>query len=119
MKHNLLYILFGIITLSCSPEKKKPTPFLDHQQMVDLAVEISLAEGTKMSVDKQNTLPVKDYYSLIFDKYNITSVELDSINSWYMYNLDEYNDIFKEALDILNILHAEEKNKIKKNNSKR
>ncbi len=119
---NFLYMnkfviaLFSILSLiSCDSKIEKPDPFFEHDQMVDIMTDLSLAEGTRIYARashlerKEGEYSINDYYAMVFEKYNITQAELDSINSWYINYPEENQAIFKEVLDRLNKLQAEEK----------
>jgi hypothetical protein len=100
--------------VSCDSKKEKPDPFLDHDQMVDILTDLSLAEGTRIYAvtsdlkRKDGEYSINDYYAMVFEKYNITQAQLDSINAWYINYPAENQAIFKEVLDRLNKLQAEE-----------
>jgi len=113
-------ILLTIVSLiSCDSKKEKPTPFLDHDQMVDIMTDLSLAEGTRIYARTKESGPaegeftIEDYYAMVFEKYNITQAQLDSINAWYINYPDENQAIFKEVLDRLNKLQANQKALVK------
>ena len=114
--NKIIIILLSIISLvSCDPKFEKPDPFLEHDQMVDIMTDLSLAEGTRIYARgihldrKEGELSINDYYAIVFEKYNITQAELDSINSWYINYPEENQAIFKEVLDRLNKLQSKEK----------
>jgi|LGVD01.1.fsa_nt_gb hypothetical protein len=115
MKKLLILITSITFLISCESEIEKPDPFLQHDEMVDIMTDISLAEGSRMYArpdlkdKKDGELTITDYYALVFTKYDITQAQLDSINSWYVNYPDEYQAIFKEVLDRLNKMQAEEK----------
>ena len=109
-------ILLTIVSLiSCDSKKEKPVPFFDHDQMVDIMTDLSLAEGTRIYARanhlkrKEGEYTIDDYYAMVFEKYNITQAELDSINAWYINYPEENQAIFKDVLDRLNKIQAKEK----------
>ncbi|MCK5781342.1 MAG: DUF4296 domain-containing protein [Flavobacteriales bacterium] len=116
MKKFFSYILILFILGSCSSELEKPQPFFEHDEMVALMTDLSLAEGTRMyarpdhkaNIDNDDP-SISEYYALVLTKYDITQAELDSINAWYIHYPEEYQSIFKAVLDSLNKMQAEEK----------
>ena len=124
--NRFIIILLSIVSLvSCDSKLEKPDPFLDHDQMVDIMTDMSLAEGTRIYARashlerKEGEYSINDYYAMIFEKYNVTQAELDSINSWYINYPEENQAIFKEVLDRLNKLQAKEKSISKEEEKKR
>ena len=115
MKKIIIILLSAVSLVSCDSEFEKPDPFLEHDQMVDIMTDLSLAEGTRIYARgihldrKEGELSINDYYAMVFEKYNITQAELDSINSWYINYPEENQAIFKEVLDRLNKLQSKEK----------
>ena len=124
--NKIIIILLTIASLiSCDSKKEKPDPFLEHDQMVNIMTDLSLAEGTRIYARashlerKEGEYSINDYYAMVFEKYNITQAQLDSINSWYINYPEENQAIFKEVLDRLNKLQAKEKAITKKAEKKR
>ena len=124
--NRFIIILISIASMvSCDSKFEKPVPFLEHDQMVDIMTDMSLAEGTRIYARashlerKEGEYSINDYYAMIFEKYNITQAELDSINSWYINYPEENQAIFKEVLDRLNKLQSEEKAISKEEEKKR
>jgi len=115
MKNIIFYTLIILSFSACSDDIEKPEPFLEHEEMVDLMTDMSLAEGSRMyarpshKTKKEDQLTIEDYYALVFEKHNIDQVQLDSINSWYVKHPKQYQEIFKEVLENLNKMQAEEK----------
>ena len=124
--NKIIIVLFSIISLiSCDSKLEKPDPFLDHDQMVNIMTDLSLAEGTRVYAranhleKKEGEYSINDYYAMVFEKYNITQAQLDSINSWYINYPKDNQAIFKEVLDRLNKLQAKEQAITKKIEKKR
>lgn len=122
----LIIILLSIVSfVSCDSEFEKPDPFLDHDQMVDIMTDLSLAEGTRIYARAnhleriEGEYSINDYYAMILEKYNITRAELDSINSWYLNFPQENQQIYKDVLDSLNKLQANEASILKEEEKKR
>ena len=125
-KFSIIFTLIISTFLSCENNNPKPDYFLNHEEMVDLLTDISLAEGVrsfsvtkesyeknKSKYEKSKPIFIEDYYLLVFEKHKITQAQLDSLNSWYVSHPNEYQEIFKEVLDNLNKMDAEEKSREK------
>jgi hypothetical protein len=91
---------------SCYDVKKpeKPDRFLDEDEMTNILVDLAIVSAAK-GIDKRkledlNILP-KAY---VFKKHNIDSVILAQNNTYYAYQLDVYNAIYKRVNDSLNVL---------------
>jgi len=122
----IVIILLAIVSLvSCDFKKEKPEPFLEHDQMVDIMTDLSLVEGTRIyarpihKTRKDGEYSVNDYYAMVFEKYNITQAQLDSINAWYINYPEENQAIYKDVLDRLNKLQAEQKRLVKAEEKKK
>ena len=115
MNKIIISLLTVVSLISCDSKIEKPDPFLEHDQMVNIITDLSLAEGTRIYARashlerKEGEYSINDYYAMVFEKYSITQAELDSINSWYINYPEENQAIFKEVLDRLNKLQAEER----------
>lgn len=83
--------------------------------MIDLLFDMSIAEGARARArseynkDDTEVLTIGMYYDKVFEKYNLTSQEFDSINAYYTKQPELYQEIFKEVLDSLNKVDAQEK----------
>ncbi len=125
MKKIILVLLSIISLVSCDTKKEKPDPFFEHDKMVDIMTDMSLAEGTRIYARaarlerKEGEYSINDYYAMVLEKYNITQAQLDSINAWYIYYPEENQAIFKEVLDRLNKLQAEQAAVTKEKEKKR
>jgi hypothetical protein len=123
-------VTFAILTSlvfilsSCEEEIKKPHKFIEQEQMVDVLVDLSLAEGTRALARRNNNkkdlhkLTVDQYYNLVFDKYGITREQYDSINDYYTHFPEKYEEIYKKVINKLNMIEAKEKENVKRANKK-
>ena len=117
MKNTQYIIVFFILLISsCSNDVPKPEPFFEHEEMVDIISDLSMAEGarqyarpTQRKVDIEK-YTINDYYSLVFEKHKVTEAQFDSISAWYTLHPMEYDRVYKDVMDRLNKLMAEEKN---------
>ena len=124
IKNSIILIALIALLSSCNSKLPKPEPFLEHEEMVEFFTDLSLAEGARQFARPMQRhqdiekLTIKDFYSIVFTKYNLTQEEFEAINNWYVNHPEEYNEILKESIDKLNILLGEEQKWHKEYNSK-
>jgi hypothetical protein len=105
---------------SCEEEIRKPQKFIDEEEMVDVLVDLSLAEGTRSMARRGNNkknlhqLTVDQYYNLVFDKHGLTREQYDSINDYYTHFPKIYEEIYKQVINRLNMIDAHEREYKKK-----
>lgn len=105
---NLICLSLLFLLLSCESKVKyeKPEDLITKEQMIDLLYDIHLANGTTGVKNKalENNL---NYMSLVSEKYNIDSTRFAESNLYYISNINEYEDIFKEVEKRLEALKTE------------
>lgn len=102
----LLFLFVGLLLLSCN---KKPSGVLEPDKMVELMVDMHLAEGVihinpKQFKNKQEKLEI--YYD-VFQRHGITKAEMDSSLNYYLAYADEYREIYDEVIARLETMHVE------------
>lgn len=102
----LLFFIVPLLLLSCD---EKPQGVLEPDKMVDLMVDMHLAEAVlhispKQFSTKKDRLGV--YYE-VFQKHNITKAEMDSSLNYYMANAEEYRKIYDEVITRLQSIRVE------------
>ena len=106
MRNSVFYIIFIYFLVSCSGNKKpdKPENLISKEKMVNVLIDMSLlssAKGINKSKIENNGIMPESY---VYKKHNIDSLQFVDSNSYYTYNLDEYQDIIKKVTDSLNKL---------------
>ena len=106
MRNSVFYIAFIYFLVSCSGNKKpdKPENLISKEKMVNVLIDMSLlssAKGINKSKIENNGIMPESY---VYKKHNIDSLQFVDSNSYYTYNLDEYQDIIKKVTDSLNKL---------------
>ncbi len=107
-KKNLNFFLIFLFFSACQIKQKNEIPYLKDDKMIDVLIDIQLAEATvsnSVNQVKDSLLPI--YYSYIFKKYDIS----DTV---YRYNLTKLtsnpkrmNYIFEKVTEKLNKKEAE------------
>lgn len=102
----LLFLFFGLLLISCN---EKPLGVLEPDKMVDLMVDMHLAEGLmhinpKSYKTKKQKLEV--YYD-VFQKHDITKADMDSSLNYYLADASQYKEIYNEVIAQLETMHLE------------
>ena len=107
----LIFVLFA----SCTSNTiyKKPDDLIPEDQMVNILVDMYIANAAKNI--KTKDVPRKvNYQALIYKKYGIDSLRFHNSNVYYMSRIDDYEAIYKKATSrIINLRDSVEA--IKKN----
>ena len=87
-----------ILCFSCTSRTiyKKPKDLIAKEQMVDLWVDIMIANGAR---NKKNIKAQKkvNYMRFIYEKYKIDSTRFMNSNIYYTSNIEEYEKMFEEV----------------------
>lgn len=123
----VLCILMGFGCNSNRIEKpKKPKNLIKKQDMVSILYDMSILNASKgvnkKLLEEKGILP-EDF---VYEKYGIDSTQFALSNEYYAYNLEAYEDIYKQVktrleeekkvLDSLNNIAAEERKKLRDQN---
>jgi hypothetical protein len=115
--NKFLSILFlSIFLMNCTSNTiiKKPDNLIPENQMVDLLTDLLVASGAENVKNLQLKRKV-NYYPLVFEKYNIDSVQFKESNYYYSTKVDEYNQIIRKVetrlSDMLNQYEKERRTK--------
>ncbi len=101
----IIYIVFIIFLVACDSKikYKKPEDLIPKNQMIDLLYDMHLANGAT-SVKTPEFDKGTKYMSLVYEKYKIDSTQFALSNTYYIANIDEYEEIFIEVERRLKIL---------------
>lgn len=108
IKKVCLILLFIVILTGCTSNTiyKKPKDLIPKDTMVALLSDMLIANSAK-DVRNLNLEKELNYTSLIREKYQIDSTRFKSSNLYYTSVIDEYEEIFDEALLRLEALKVE------------
>lgn len=103
MKKIVVSILFTIILIACSTEKT-PDYVIPKDKMIDIIVDIHMTDAMMTIVEVRRDI-MKTYsdsvYDQIFDNYGYNRHDFDTSVYYYSYDINKFDDIYKEVLNIL------------------
>ncbi|CDF80905.1 conserved hypothetical protein (DUF4296) [Formosa agariphila KMM 3901] len=106
MKRFILGLLVVFSMVACHQVKRpeKPKNLIPENTMANIILDMSLFSASrgvdKNALDKNNI----SLQTLIYDKYNVDSLQLAESNEYYSYSIDEYEAIYTKVNDSLTIL---------------
>lgn len=102
-----LFMLSLILFIACESKVKykEPDNLIPREQMINLLIDMHIANGTTGARDKTDDEMERNYMSLVYDKYQIDSTRFAESNFYYVSNIDEYESIFKEVQERLQVIH--------------
>lgn len=71
--------------------------------MADILTDMYIAEGAR-SVQNKNLERNEDYMALVYEKYQIDSVQFSESNFYYTTKIDDYEEILKTVDDRLKVM---------------
>jgi len=91
-------LLVFILCFSCTSRTiyKKPKNLVSKEQMVDLWVDITIANGARNKKNKKAQREI-NYMPFIYKKYNIDSTRFMESNIYYTSKIEEYEKMFQEV----------------------
>jgi len=92
------YIIVFFIFLSCESRTnyEKPKDLIPKDQMIDLLMDMHFVNGIS-GVKSKDGLKANNYMTVLYDKYNIDSTRFAASNLYYVSNISEYENMFKEV----------------------
>lgn len=118
-----LILIAVLLFSSCSKEEeKRPEEVLSESEMVDVMVDVHLAEAvlTRKRGENQKVDKLTDaYYQKIYEKHNITKKTFETSFSYYQQNLSDLQRIYEQVITELNKMQREREmeRKAKNNNA--
>lgn len=101
MIKQISYIFLIILIVSCAGESKKkvkkPDNLISKEKMVDVIYDMSLisaAKGVNRKLMEQRGVHPEKY---VYKKHGIDSVQFALSNEYYAFDLDAYEEIYKEV----------------------
>jgi hypothetical protein len=101
MIKQITYIILVILFVSCAGEGKKrvkkPDNLISKDKMVEVIYDMSLisaAKGVNRKLMEQKGVHPEKY---IYEKHGIDSVQFALSNEYYAFDLDAYEEIYKEV----------------------
>lgn len=87
-----------ILSFSCTSRTiyKKPKNLVPEEQMVELWVDIMIANGARSKKNKKAQGKI-NYMPFVFKKYNIDSTRFMESNIYYTSKIEQYEKMFQEV----------------------
>lgn len=108
--NKITYLLILILIVSCVDKgPKKPKDLISETKMVDLLIDMHLANKTRNIKNIKDVKNVK-YLSIISEKHHIDSTRFKESHAYYMYHIAEYQAIYdKIEIRLDTLLKKQEK----------
>lgn len=105
MKRTIITFAIVLFFGACTSNTiyKKPKDLIPKDQMVDLMVDMYMANVSVNLPNKDNLRNIQ-YLPLVYKKYKIDSTRFKSSNLYYMSKIKDYRDISQRVIDKLEIL---------------
>ena len=109
------FLLSVILVLSCNKGgpilSTRPAGVLSKSQMVEVLVDINLAEsalrvGNPVHNQSYDSIYQKSQFIKVFEKNNISPDNFDKSLSYYSEHIDDLNDIYSDVLERLSDMQA-------------
>jgi hypothetical protein len=123
IKYTILLIITAVAFSSCSEidnqdEKNqvkidKPTPFIERDKIVDLIVDLELAEAAikRMASYGESTAKTTSfYYDYMFEKWGITFEQYNDIINYYSQDPVEMENIYADVISKLSEMQSKVRN---------
>lgn len=108
-KTGLFIIIVIFFMVGCSDHNSNKECVIPPDQMVDILVDIHVADGTmaikKFNV-KKHVYQIEGYYQHIYDKHGYSRVLIDSAIGYYTQHPHEYDKIYDEVLEKLSKIES-------------
>lgn len=95
IKNPIVFTLIVLLFATCTSNTiyKKPKDLIPEDQMVDLLVDLYIANAAYNSKTKKSLKKI-DYLPLIYEKYHIDSLRFRKSNIYYMSRIDDYDTLY-------------------------
>jgi len=98
----------ALIAAACAREKR-PSDVFDQKRMVEIMVDVHLAEGaekTDLLTTDSVRISEKALCKHIFKKHGITEEEYNRSFTWYSEHLEEFDEVYVKVIEKLNQMEA-------------
>lgn len=102
MKNRVVYVFLMLLLVGCTT---RPMGVLSHKEMVEVLVDVHIAEAVIKTVDTSaKRIEKQEYYNTVFKKHNITKQQFDKSIDWYSKHhkklVDVYDDVKLEMEEL-------------------
>lgn len=105
-----LFLILLIFSISCINQGKEPDYVIPKEDMVEIIIDLHLADGMLSVNEIRQELVRKDtinYYEAILDAYGYNRSDFDTSVYYYSKHIDKYDQIYGEVLNRLNEMETE------------
>ncbi len=113
---NIIYILLAFLLFSCTKEQKKPKNLIPKQKMINLLFDMHLAAKSR-NIKTLSKERKPNYYPLIYAKYQVDSTQFKESHTYYLKNIELYQEIYKKLEDSISKLTKKQQKLVKKADS--
>ena len=115
MKQIIYFLLFFMI-FSCTKEEEKPKNLIPKQKMINLLFDMHLASKSRniRTISKEKN---PNYYPLIYDKYQVDSTQFKESHTYYLKNIELYQEIYTKLEDSISKLTKKQQKLVKEADS--
>ena len=109
MKKVFLVFIISSAMFACSEATEIPAEFIPKDKMVQVLIDVHLAESTVSSRNMpQDSAAVlyKMYENQIFQKHGVTDSLYRKSYKWYIENVEVMDDVYEEVVDSLSLREA-------------
>ena len=121
IKYTVLALFFAMSFVACSESEKeenqikidKPSPFVERDEIVDLIVDLELAEAAikRMASYGESTAKTTSfYYDYMFEKWGITFEQYNDIINYYSQDPVEMENIYADVISKLSEMQSKVRN---------
>lgn len=103
---SILLLLFFVFSCTSNTIYKKPKDLIAESLMVDLIVDMQIANGARNIKTKEGTR-MKEYMPLVYEKYGIDSARFARSNFYYSTKIDDYSKLLRKVQEKLEKIEKE------------
>jgi hypothetical protein len=100
-------ILFFLLLTACIRDEKPPQHVLTKEQMIDILVDIHLAEAKANRISLRSYDSIQAYYKKlerdVYQKHQVDSVVYRKSFAYYMDHIKHMDEIYAAVVDSLNV----------------
>lgn len=107
----LIFILFGFVLVSCDkPAYEKPKNLVKETQMIDMLVDIHLADATYIEM-RMDTMVRRssstDFYFSVLEKYQVPDSVFEKSFVYYASSPKKFEKMYREVMNKLSVMEQQ------------
>lgn len=99
-------LAFLVLANACGKKDERSADLLDRDRFIGILVETQLIEARvnrEMTVDKRQDIPVKQYYTELFEQKEVSAEAFQSTFQWYAEHPEELKAVYADVLTELQL----------------